>query len=83
MSEHRIHADSPTEAHHEPRGPASPHGSAGDVPGHEPEDPAGHDEDADALGPIEVRAWAAGAAGVLLGLVVVACLVVATGGLGL
>jgi len=51
----------------------------------------GHPQDADhggeadhgeSLGPIDMPAWAAGAAGVLLGLVVVACLVVATGGLG-
>ncbi len=42
----------------------------------------GHDAHGEALGPIDVRAWAAGAVGILLGLVVVACMWAATRGLG-
>lgn len=78
---HPTDADSATETHHEPQSSASPHGSADDVAGHEPDDGEGHHEHDEQLGPIDVRAWAAGVAGVLLGLVVVACLVVATGAL--
>ncbi|HEY7523833.1 MAG TPA: hypothetical protein VH720_09305 [Candidatus Limnocylindrales bacterium] len=47
-------------------------------------DEHGHDEHAnvsDPLGPIDVRAWVAGGAGILLGLVVAACLFVAAGGI--
>lgn len=77
-------SDTATETHHEPHGSASPHGAADDVPGHEPDTAAGHaehDDHAEALGPIDTRAWTAGAVGILLGLVVVACLVVATANL--
>jgi hypothetical protein len=77
--------DTTTETHHEPHGSASPHGPADDVPGHEPDDAGGHgehDEHRESLGPLDIRAWAAGAVGVLLGLVVVLCLVVATGAFG-
>lgn len=62
-----------------------------DAPGHEgavahhaPDDHGdehGHDDHAhaeEALGPIDLRAWGAGAVGGLLGLVVAACLVLAT-----
>jgi hypothetical protein len=72
--------DTATETHHEPHGAASPHGAADDVPGHEPADgdAGGHDEHGEALGPIDVMAWGAGALGILLGLVVVACMVLAT-----
>ena len=84
------HRDTATETHHEPHGSASPHGPADDVPGHEPADGGhaavddghgAHDVHGEALGPVDVRAWAAGAVGILLGLVVVACMVVATRGL--
>lgn len=38
-----------------------------------------HAHPSEALGPVDVPAWAAGAAGVLLGLVVAVCLALATG----
>jgi hypothetical protein len=44
----------------------------------------GHDDHAnvsDALGPLDVQAWGAGVAGILLGLVVAAGLFVAAGGI--
>lgn len=70
--------DSATETHHEPHGSAAPHGAADDVPEHEMDDHGGHPEHgAEELGPVDVPAWTAGVVGVLLGLVVVACLVVA------
>jgi hypothetical protein len=81
MTERHIDSGSATETHHEPQGSASPHGAADDVPGHEPDD-AGHVGHDRPLGPIDVQAWAAGGVGILLGLVVVVCLVVATGGFG-
>jgi hypothetical protein len=74
------HRDTATETHHEPHGSASPHGAADDVPGHEPA--GGDDAHGEVLGPIDVRAWAAGALGIVLGLVVVACMWAATGGPG-
>lgn len=44
----------------------------------------GHDDhahgDGEALGPVDVFAWGAGALGVVLGLVVAFCFVLATGG---
>jgi hypothetical protein len=93
--EQASHSETATETHHEPHGSASPHGAADDVAGHEPaggdrvgEDAhAGdghdiHDAHGEPLGPIDVRAWAAGAVGIVLGLVVVACMWAATGGLG-
>ncbi len=46
----------------------------GDDHGH---DDHGHAEEA--LGPIDVAAWGAGALGVVLGLVIAACFVIATG----
>lgn len=64
---------------------------AGDLPGHDaavahhaPDDHGddhGHDDHAhgsDALGPIDVAAWGAGALGVVLGLVVTVAFVLAT-----
>jgi hypothetical protein len=74
-------AGSATETHREPHGAASPYGAADDVPGHETDDAGGHAEHGagEELGPVDVTSWAAGALGVALGLVV-ACLVVATGG---
>jgi hypothetical protein len=45
----------------------------------------GHDDHAhggDALGPIDVRAWGAGALGIALGLVTIAVLATATGNPG-
>jgi hypothetical protein len=77
-------ADSATETHHEPHGAASPHGAHDDVPEHEMDDDAGHAEhgESEELGPVDVPAWTAGALGIALGLVVVACLVAATGGFG-
>ena len=63
-----------------------------DAPGHEGAtahhatddhgDDHGHDDHAhgdEALGPIDVRAWGAGAVGVALGIVVTVCFVLATG----
>lgn len=76
---HRSDTDTATETHHEPRGSAQPHGAADAVPGHDAGD---HGENpghgGEALGPVDIPAWAAGVAGVALGLVVVACLVLAT-----
>ncbi len=59
-----------TETHHEPHGAAAPHGAAD----HE------MDEHGEALGPLDIPAWAAGVGGVALGLIVAACLVIATSG---
>ena len=81
-----------TETHHEPHGAASPHGAADDVPGraaasgghgaspdHAADDGHGGHGEAEHLGPIDTAAWGAGAFGVLLGLVVVACFALASG----
>ena len=72
----------------------SPHDAHdGDAPGHagavadhatsDHGDAQGHDDHAhgagEGLGPIDTMAWGAGALGVLLGLVVAACFVLATG----
>ena len=80
-NDERAAADTATETHHEPHGAAAPHGAADDVPGHDTEPGDGHGEHGagEALGPVDVRAWTAGAVGVLLGLVMVVCLAVATG----
>jgi hypothetical protein len=43
-----------------------------------PHDEHGHG--VDILGPMDIQAWGAGVAGILLGLIVALCLVVATGG---
>jgi hypothetical protein len=67
--------DTPTETHHEPHGGAAPHGAVDDVPEHEMDAPHG-----EALGPVDVMAWSAGAGGILLGLLVAACLVIAGSG---
>jgi hypothetical protein len=69
---------------------ANPHDN--DAPGHDGAvghhatddhgDDHGHDDHAhgdEALGPIDVRAWGAGALGVALGSVVTVCFVLATG----
>ena len=82
-SEDRSAADTATETHHEPHGAAAPHGPADDIAEHEMDDAGGHAEHEgdEALGPIDVTAWGAGAIGILLGLVVIACFAVATGGL--
>jgi hypothetical protein len=81
--------DSATETHHEPHGSAAPRGAADDVPEHEGAAHAadaghagddghdGHDDHGEELGPVDVPAWAAGVVGVVSGLVVVACLVMA------
>lgn len=68
--------DTPTETHHEPHGAAAPHGPADDVPEHEVDEMHG----GEALGPVDVMAWSAGASGILLGLLVAACLIVAGSG---
>ncbi len=80
-----------------PRGGADPHrampAEAAGRPGHDPSDDAAHhratvdDHDdhghaGEALGPIDVSAWAAGIAGVALGLVVTVCFIAATAGVG-
>ena len=70
-------------AGHEPGGgdrvSQDAHGASG---GHAAADGhGGHDAHGEALGPVDVRAWAAGAVGILLGLVVVACMWAATRGL--
>jgi hypothetical protein len=52
-----------------------------DAPAHEGAVAQGHDDPAhgeEALGPIDVAAWGAGALGVLLGAVVAICFVLAT-----
>jgi hypothetical protein len=52
-----------------------------DAPAHEETVAHGHDDHAhgeEALGPIDVAAWGAGALGVLLGAVVAICFVLAT-----
>ena len=67
--------DTPTETHHEPHGSAAPHGAVDDVAEHEMDEAHG-----EALGPIDVMAWSAGAGGILLGLLVAACLVIAGSG---
>ena len=72
--------DAATETHREPHGAAQPHGGADEVPGHGDDSDATPGHGGEALGPIDVPAWAAGVAGVALGLVVVACLVLATAG---
>lgn len=70
-----LHADdTATQTHDEPHGAAAPHGAVDDVADHE------MDEHAEPLGPIDIPAWAAGAAGVALGLVVAACLAFAMTG---
>ncbi|HVL53707.1 MAG TPA: hypothetical protein VM344_05550, partial [Vitreimonas sp.] len=66
---------------------ASPHGAADDVPERAAEPAADHADhaehgDGEELGPVDVPAWTAGALGIALGLVVVACLVAATGSFG-
>ena len=74
--------DTATETHHEPHGAAQPHGAVDEVPGHAAGDDGGTlgHGGGEALGPIDIPAWAAGVAGIALGLVVVACLVLATSG---
>lgn len=76
-----------TETHHEPHSGASPHGAADDVPGHDTDAAGGHDEHGhgggERLGPIDTAAWGAGAFGVVLGLVVVACFALASGAIRL
>jgi hypothetical protein len=70
-----LHGDeTATETHYEPHGAAAPHGAADDVAEHDMDE---HDEP---LGPLDIPTWAAGAAGVALGLVVAACLAFATTG---
>jgi hypothetical protein len=72
---------------------ADPH--ADDAPGHQgavghhlPDDHGedhGHDDHAhadEALGPIDAAAWAAGAAGVIVGLVIAAAFALSTGAIG-
>jgi hypothetical protein len=68
--------DTATETHHEPHGSAAPHGASDDIPEHETDEAHG----GEALGPIDVMAWSAGAGGILLGLLVAACLVIAGSG---
>jgi hypothetical protein len=77
-----------------PAMPADPH--AADAPGHEgavahhlPDDHGddhGHDDhahpDEETLGPINTAAWAAGIAGVAIGLAIALCFALATGAIG-
>jgi len=51
---------------------------APEAPESHTEDPGHGDHGDEALGPIDVAAWAAGAFGVAVGLVIVACFVLAT-----
>ena len=72
---------SPHDAHDsDAPGPA---GAAADHATSDHDDAHGHDDHAhgagEELGPIDTMAWGAGALGVLLGLVVAACFVLATG----
>lgn len=68
-----------TDAHHD-----DAPGHAGALAHHETQDHGedhGHDDHAhgeDALGPIDVGAWAAGVVGVITGLAMTACFIVAT-----
>ncbi|CAN5459524.1 hypothetical protein BH20CHL7_BH20CHL7_10110 [soil metagenome] len=59
--------DAPTPDH----GATTDHGPATD-----------HGHGSDALGPIDVRAWGAGGLGVMLGMIVVFCFVLATSPVG-
>ena len=52
--------------------PAAPHGADDDVAEHEIDEHA-----AEPLGPVDMLAWAAGAGGVALGLLVAACMAIA------
>jgi hypothetical protein len=72
--DHTTAATTATETHREPHGAAAPHGAADDVAGH-----GGHGGTPDEpLGPVDAAAWGAGALGIVLGLVVAACFLVAT-----
>ena len=64
-------------------------GHAGAVSHHLPDDHGedhGHDDHAhgadDALGPIDTAAWAAGAVGIAIGLVIAAAFAISTGAIG-
>ena len=64
-----------TGAAHDEHG-VGPHESAGDRGGdHRAED---HADGSEALGPLDLMAWGAGALGIALGLVVAFCMVLAT-----
>jgi hypothetical protein len=56
------------------------HHAADDHGGDHGHDDHGHAEDA--LGPIDLAAWGAGAVGVVLGLAMTACFILATEGIG-
>lgn len=54
------------------------------VPGrddHGPDD-HGHGHDDESLGPVDVAAWGAGIAGIAISVVIAACFVLATSGIG-
>ncbi len=74
--------DTRTETHSEPRHAA---GDGHDGPIHDTTDHGsdhGHDDhghDAEALGPIDVFAWGAGALGIGIALVMIVCFAIATG----
>lgn len=76
--DHATAGDTATETHREPHGAAAPHGAADDIAAH------GHDDmdDSEPLGPVDIDAWAAGAVGIALGLIVAVCFVLATRGAG-
>ena len=71
--DHTTAEDTATETHREPHGAAAPHGAA-----------HGHDDmdGSQPLGPVDIEAWAAGALGIALGLIVAVCFVFATRGVG-
>ncbi len=70
MSDHATHAAD---------GTIGPHGIDDHGDGHDHDD---HGHAAETLGPLDVTAWGAGVLGVVLGLVVAACMALATGLIG-
>jgi len=63
---------------HDGENMVGPHGAADDHGGTHGHDDHAHGAD-EALGPLDLRAWGAGALGIVLGLLVVGALLIATG----
>jgi hypothetical protein len=81
MSDHSAPDPAPA-AHagkHAADGTIGPHGIDDHGDGHDHDD---HGHAAESLGPVDVAAWAAGAAGIVLGLVVAGCFALSTGLIG-
>lgn len=64
---------------HAADGTIGPHGTDDHGDGHDHDD---HGHGRETLGPIDVAAWAAGGAGIVLGLIVAACLAISSGLIG-